>query len=129
MRFSVSNIVSRKRPAYRFFALEIDRGTMPVARSNAAQTSHAGKLALYEEIVCARGHKRLLGIPNLFVLTITTSSARLSNLLAATNPSPSSPWFLFKAVDESVLREPLPLLLSEPWQRAGLPALSIAVPE
>ena len=39
------------RCAYRFFALELDRGTMPVMRSGSGQTSYFGKLSAYRDII------------------------------------------------------------------------------
>jgi|SRR5579871_1882704 len=98
---------------------------MPVKRSNNAQTSHSGKLSAYDEIIAGRVHKRLLGIPNLFVLTITASQTRLGNLLASAEPYASAPCFLFKATDGSALRKPSTSLLSESWPRPGMHAFSI----
>ena len=60
--------------AYRFFALEADRGTMPVVRSGAGQTSYLAKLASYQKIIGSRTFKTHLGLPNLLVLTLTTST-------------------------------------------------------
>jgi hypothetical protein len=98
---------------------------MAVKRSNNAQTSHSGKLSTYDEIIAGRAHKQLLGIPNLFVLTITTGQTRLANLLASAERYASAPCFPFKATEESILRKPMPSVLFEPWQRVGLPVLSI----
>lgn len=112
--------------SYRFFALEVDRGTMPITRTNGAQTSHGRKLAIYDELIRNQGHRQLLGIPNLFVLTATTSRERLANLITSAESYASAPWFLFKVVEEGTLRKPLPSLVWDTWKRAGLPALSIA---
>jgi len=111
--------------AYRFFALEADRGTMPIARTDPKQSSYLAKLAAYGEIIARQVHKTHWGIPNLLVLTLTTSAARRSEIIAKLGGG-NSPAFLFKAADGKVLRSPLPALLTEPWTRAGLPPLSIA---
>jgi len=111
--------------SYRFFALEADRGTMPIARTNPRQSSYLGKLAAYGEIVAQKVHKTHWGIPNLLVLTATMSAARLSEIIAKLGAG-GSPAFLFKAVDERGLANPVPALLTEPWTRAGSPPLSIA---
>jgi len=67
-----------EKKAYRFFALEADRGTMPLVRSDRNQTSLFGKLAAYREIIARQVHKTHLGISTLFVLTITTSQERVN---------------------------------------------------
>ena len=110
--------------AYRFFTLEADRGTMPVSRSNGAQTSCLGKLALYGEIIARGLHKLHWGIPNLLVLTVTTDARRLENIRRTLGGA--HPAFLFKAVEPRTLTESYPALLTESWLRAGLPALPIA---
>ena len=120
---------SGSRKAYRFFALEIDRGTMPVKRRTSAATSVFGKLATYGRFIEGEGPRRVLGIPNLFVLTITSSSSRVGTLVESVARNRSAPWLLFKTAEDSALREPLPALLIEPWTRAGLPQISIAEPE
>lgn len=108
---------------FRFFALEADRGTMPIARTNPKQTSCLGKLAAYGDIIARQVHKTHWGIPNLLVLTLTTSAARCSEMVAKLGVG--SPAFLFKAVDERTLSKPFPSLLLEPWQRAGHEPLKI----
>jgi hypothetical protein len=111
--------------AFRFFALEADRGTMPIARTNTRQSSYLGKLAAYGEIIARQVHKTHWGIPNLLVLTLTTSAARCSEMVAKLGAG-GSPAFLFKAMDGRGLANPVPALLTEPWTRAGSPPLSIA---
>ncbi|HUO98991.1 MAG TPA: replication-relaxation family protein [Rhizomicrobium sp.] len=112
------------RRTYRFFALEADRGTMPVSRGNAAGTSFRGKLNAYSEIVRGRIHKARLGIPNLLVLTVTTSEQRVAAMLERVQGD--EPVFLFKAA--GALLSPCNGLLADPWQRAGQPALLIGQP-
>lgn len=111
--------------AYRFCALEADRGTMPIARTYPKQTSYLGKLAAYGEVVARQVHKTHWGIPNLLVLTLTTSAARVSEIVTKLGAN-GKPGFLFKAVEGRALTKPLPTLLSEPWTRAGHAPLCIA---
>jgi len=109
---------------YRFFALEADRGTMPISRSKPGQTSYLGKLSAYGEIISKQTHKTHWGLPNLLVLTLTTSAARAGEISAKLGTR--SPAFLFKAANEKALTKPLPALLTEPWRRARQAPLCIA---
>ena len=115
----------RDKKTYRFFALEADRGTMPVTRSNGQQTSYLGKLDAYQEALGRQAHKSHLGIPNLFVLTVTTDHSRLSEMLRKFGDRGPSPTFLFKALDPAALRILVPDLLLTLWERPGLPPLHI----
>jgi hypothetical protein len=78
--FGIEYSVGDKK-AYRFFALEADRGTMAVARSTAGQISYLGKIASYREIIARRVHKTHLGMPNLLVLALTTGDARMADII------------------------------------------------
>jgi len=112
--------------AYRFFALEADRGTMPIVRSNPNQTSLMGKIAAYRQIIAQRVHKTHWGVPNLLVLTITASEARMGGMIERLKgQAEESPAFLFKAMDASSLVTPVPGVLLAPWARAGHPPLRI----
>ncbi|HWY60518.1 MAG TPA: replication-relaxation family protein [Rhizomicrobium sp.] len=116
-----------EKKAYRFFALEADRGTMPLSRSNGSQTSYLGKLAAYREILAHQIHKTHWGIPNLLVLTVTVGTGRVQEILdRLQDRSIESASFLFKALSvPDLLTAPIPQLLFEPWQRAGSPPLRI----
>jgi hypothetical protein len=119
---------ARGTKAYRFFALEADRGTMPVVRSTATQTSYLGKIAAYREIIGRKIYKAHWGIPNLLVLTVTVNSARVQQILERLQDFPTeNAVFLFKAVAGTNLTVPMPQLLFEPWQRAGFPPMRIDV--
>jgi hypothetical protein len=118
--------VSGQAKAYRFFALEADRGSMPVVRSNSALTSLMAKVAAYREIIARKIHRTRLGIPTLLVLTVTTHETRAKELLKQTEAQfGASPIFLFKSVEDSDFTTPVSRLLFEPWERAGLPRLPI----
>lgn len=112
--------------AHRFFALEADRGTMPVVRSGGGQTSYLAKLASYQEVIGSRVFKTHFGIPNLLVLTLTTSTPRLYEIVRQFEErGVERAAFLFKSIDAAELKRPAPQLLSWPWLRAGLPSLGI----
>ena len=111
--------------AYRFFALEADRGTMPIARSSPNQTSYLGKIGSYREIIVRQVHKTYLGLPNLLVLTLTTSHERMTNIIERLQGEQGdNATFLFGAVNDGATRSPMPLLTAA-WQRAGCPSLRI----
>lgn len=115
-----------ERKAYRFFALEADRGTMPVVRSDGNQTSYLRKLTTYRDIISKDVHKSQLRVPNLLVLTVTTSRQRLNQIMARfQEQAGGATAFLFKAIDASELAVPAPRFLLQPWERAGLPPLRI----
>jgi hypothetical protein len=119
---------SAGKKTYRFFALEVDRATMPVSRTDARKTSYLAKLASYRHIIAAQTYRTHWGIPNLFVLTVTTSEAHLEAIMRAFADQPDGrSVFLFKAVDAQALTKPVTELLLEPWQRVGLVSFPIAV--
>src|ERR1700679_4149639 len=112
--------------AYRFFALEADRGTMSIVRSNQNQTSFMGKVAAYREVIARQVHRAHWGIPNLLVLTVTTSESRMREMIRCLgDQSGECAAFLFAAAGDAALKIPAPSLLAEPWARAGLPPLRI----
>jgi len=111
--------------AYRFFALEADRGTMPVVRSDPKQSSYMGKLAAYRQIIAQRVFKTHWGLPNLLVLTVTTSQSRMTDIVSKLDGEADTSAFLFRAVTEQELSRPTAGLLSQPWQRPGTVPLRI----
>ncbi len=66
-----------------YFFLEADRATMPVMRKGLNQTSFYRKLLAYSETWRQRLHSELYGIKNFRVLSVTSSQARVENLLQA----------------------------------------------
>ncbi|MBO9714247.1 replication-relaxation family protein [Sphingomonas sp.] len=67
---------------FRFFAVEIDRNTESIERRNLAQSSFARKIAGYLAILRTQAYRERWGVPNLHVLTATTSAAHARALLA-----------------------------------------------
>jgi len=103
---------------YRFFALETDRGTMPIVRSDQNQTSYMGKLAAYQDLISRQVYKSHLGIPNLLVLTVTTDNQRLEEIMSRfTEQGDGAAAFLFKVLADRERTLPVPQLVTEPWQR------------
>lgn len=66
-----------------FFFLESDRGSMPVMRSNLAQSSLGRKLIGYAHTFRADHHKLIYGLPNMRVLIVTTSRQRINSIITA----------------------------------------------
>ena len=112
------------RARYRFSAVEVDRGTMPVVRRDGRQTSYQAKLAAYVDAIMARSHKEHLGLPNLLVLTVTEAPGHPKTMLQGAAGFPdAAPAFLFKAAVPP--KAPEHSLLLEPWTRAGHDPLAI----
>jgi len=66
-----------------FLLLEIDRGTIPIVRRGNTHRSIKRKLATYIEGWRAGRHLDQFAIQNLRVLMVTSSAARMDNMLAA----------------------------------------------
>ncbi|WP_420860318.1 replication-relaxation family protein [Algirhabdus cladophorae] len=66
-----------------YFMVEIDRGTMPIIRTDIGQTSFARKLHSYADTFERKLHVEHFGIKNFRVLTVTTSHERIENMIAA----------------------------------------------
>ena len=66
-----------------YFLLEMDRGSMPVARSRFDQTSFKRKLKVYWEAWKQNRHVEQFGVKQIRVLTITESSPRVDHMIDA----------------------------------------------
>ena len=97
-----------------FFLVEIDRGTMPVERSDLRQTSILRKLLAYQALWKAKLHNDHFGWRNFRVLFVTSSIERALNMIEAMNThgqTNGSPLFLFAdkrslyATDNMLARE------------------------
>ncbi len=89
----------------RNFIVEIDRGTMPVRRSDPEQTSFEGKMRVYLAAHAAKLHVRQFGWPSFRVLTITTDRRRMRTMQTALRQlhvprSPGPALFLFATFAE-----------------------------
>jgi len=119
---------------YRFFALEADRNTVPVKRTNLRQTSFLRKVLAYRQIVADNIHATYLGLPNLFVLTVTTNEKHMTNIMSLVKGlavQGRSTLFLFKTMSSlgnyQRAPDPTPHILTGPWQRVGYEGLAINV--
>jgi len=119
--------------SYRFFALEADRGTMPIMRSQGAQSSYLKKLINYRAVFAANLCKTQLGVPNLLVLTVTTSERRKETIMRwlGTVAGGASAGFLFKSTTEQITKcaaGPECSYLKGTWMRTGFPPMCISTP-
>jgi hypothetical protein len=64
----------------RYYMVEIDRGTMPVRRSDPGQTSFEGKMRTYLAAHAAKQHVRQFGWQSFRVLTVTTDHRRMRSM-------------------------------------------------
>jgi Replication-relaxation len=74
--------------ARRNFMVEVDRGTMPVTRSDPDQTSFARKMRVYVAAHAAKQHHRLFGWQNFRVLIVTTERRRIGSMMDAARQLP-----------------------------------------
>lgn len=79
----------------RCFLVEVDRGTMPVARSDIRQTSFARKMEGYLAAFRAKLHERDFGWKSFRVLTVTTDDLRLRSMQEELRTNHSSGAILF----------------------------------
>ena len=98
----------------RNFMVEIDRGTMPIRRSDPDQTSFARKMRVYLAAHAAKQHERQFGWKNFRVLTVTTDRNRIDTMMEALRQirvprSAGASLFLFSTFDD--LRVTTPLML------------------
>jgi hypothetical protein len=118
---------------YRLFALEADRGTEPGRSSSFDRKSQLRTVLQYRAYVGEGLYKAHLGVnAPMLVLTVTTSAARLRNLVDLvdeTSATGRNSFMLFQHLPQFGRHftppKPLPQLLSELWHRAGHEPLRI----
>ena len=71
---------STEQGSRRYFCLEVDRGTMPVVRSNPYQSSYLRKMLAYSHTHARDVLYREFGIDRFQVLTLTTSKERIRTM-------------------------------------------------
>jgi hypothetical protein len=74
-----------RKPAYSFFFLEADRGTMPVIREKLWQTSFYRKLLAYHTTWVTDLHHSKFGVHRFRVLTVTTGPERIKSMIDASS--------------------------------------------
>lgn len=107
-----------------YFALEADRDTEPVERSNLQQTSYLRKFLQYRDILKNKTYKTEWDVPNLMVLHISTRQERTEALMAymlKLGAKSESQCFKSAPSLSSTLKSPTPLmtLVTDPYQRVG----------
>ena len=96
-----------------YFFLEADRGTMPIARADLAQSSIKRKLLAYQASLKAGRDLERFGFDNLRVLIVATSSERVQSMIASLNDvTQGAPTgrFLFAEAIATTSRDPLAAL-------------------
>lgn len=81
-----------------YFLVEIDRGTMPIERSDLSQTSLLRKFLAYSTLWRAKLHTQSFGWRNFRVLVVTANQERASHMrdiLSRSNGGGGSPLFWF----------------------------------
>lgn len=96
----------------RCFCVEIDRGTMPVTRSDNSQTSFALKMRAYLAAHAAGQHTERYGWKAFRVLTVTTDQTRIESMTAALQGlhmprGPGAKLFFFATRDQLAAATPL----------------------
>jgi len=109
-----------------YVALEADRGTEPIERSNLNQTSYLRKFLQYAHALKGGTYKTEWAIPNLMVLHLSTRQERTEALIAFMEAlGAKSQSQCFKSVPSlaSTAKSPKPLtsLLTDPYIRVGHP--------
>jgi len=97
----------------RCFVVEIDRGTMPIVRSDHSQTSFAEKMRAYVAVHASNQHEQRYGWKAFRVLTITTGQKRVQAMIDALRalPQPRGPGAsLFFFTPRNVIANGDPLL-------------------
>ena len=120
--------------SYRFFALEAERENR-VSASSLKQTSFLKKVLAYRDIAGRETYRTQLGIPNLVVLVVTGSAARIETMkkvVMEVTAGKGSGMFLFRPLpghaDPFKPASPAAVLFSGPWMRSGHPDFYINKP-
>lgn len=89
----------------RCFMVEIDRGTMPITRSDINQTSFERKMRVYLTAYAAGQHARQFGWKAFRVLALTSDNRRIENMIDTARSlriprSPGASLFFFASLDD-----------------------------
>lgn len=100
-----------------YFLLEVDRGSMPVVRSQFDRTSYNRKLNVYWEAWKQNRHVAHFGVKQIRMLTVTESSARVDHMINAVHDitnGKGSNFFLFAEKSRFFGRSP-----TDVWWTSG----------
>ncbi len=118
------------KTSFRLFALEADRNTEPATRRDNRQSSYARKITQYDDVIRRALYRTRWGLPNLLVLTVTTSDRHMQALLQSVRQSAAAETadhFLFRSLlSGEAVTGPLPAFFTASWNRAGLEPLILA---
>lgn len=78
--FAAVDLSLPEEKAGKFCFLEVDRGTRPLERRHLSQTSNFRKFLAYSESYKTRKHKECFGFPNMRVLFVAKSPARVEGM-------------------------------------------------
>jgi len=129
-RLTPDNLFGFEYPGagFRFFAVEIDRNTESINRSDLQQTAFARKIACYLTALKQRTYTAHWGIPNLSILVVTTNASHARNLVEhiRRHDDPLAGRFAVKSdasfgADWRVPRDLLCDLIDTPWKTAHGP--------
>ena len=95
----------------RCFMVEIDRGTMPITRTDFLQTSFERKMGVYLTAYAAKQHEQHFGWKSFRVLTVTTDEHRMQSMIDALRQlhvahSPGQSLFFFSTRRELYAHNP-----------------------
>jgi hypothetical protein len=115
---------------YRFFALEAER-TNRVFCANLDQTSWLKKVVAYRDIIAREVYRSHLGLPNLMVMVVTPSEARIETmkkLVMEITRGRGSTQFIFRPIPVLGFQAPSPSpeLFTSPWHRSGYSSFDIS---
>jgi len=111
---------------FRFFAVECDRNTESIERKNLRQSAFARKLLGYAAALDAQTYRNWWGVPNLHMLTVTTSALHADNILRFIRSQLTSSCHQAFGIQVTntfganwhVPKIPLSFLLASPWRTA-----------
>ena len=108
----------------RNFFVEIDRGTMPVARRDFTQTSFERKMRAYLAAYAAKMHEKQFGWKSCRILTVTTDRKRARSMMDAlrrlrAHGTPGPSLFYFATRDELATVDPLRQTWTDGTDRAA----------
>jgi hypothetical protein len=116
---------------YRFFSFEAEHTNRVTSKSSLQQASFLRKFLAIQFITENGLHRKQFGIPHLTHLIVTPTQARIESmkkLVLDITGGRGVPYILFRCTPIGVHAADAPRrpeIYSEPWERAGYPAISI----
>jgi hypothetical protein len=118
--------------AYRFFSFEAEHTNRVTSKSSLQQASFLRKFLAIQFVMENDLHRKQFGIPNLTHLIVTPTKARIESmkkLVLDVTGGRGVSYILFRCMPvrrHTTDAHQRPAIYSEPWERAGYPAISIA---